>query len=91
MGQYVTTITLDHTFTTGISNPLKPNTNFPKPQIIQPSTEASSHFIPTELTPTVQEQLMITRFQCGSPETKTLPSTGLVIEGQQAIRGQFPW
>lgn len=35
MGQFVTTITLDHTFTTGIPNALQPSAPAPVPQIIQ--------------------------------------------------------
>lgn len=92
MGQYVTTITLDHTFTTGISNALRPNPSPPKAQIIQSPTETPKNLVFTEPTPAeVQDQLMITNFQCGSPDVKTPSSTGLVLDGRQAIRGQFPW
>jgi hypothetical protein len=87
---------------TGIPNALRPNPSPMRPmrpQTIQfpmttyhtTSTTEAPQLIFTEPTPLVQNQLVNTNSQCGVPEFKAPTTTGLVLGGFQAIRGQFPW
>jgi hypothetical protein len=57
----------------------------------QTTTTEDPQLIFTESTPQVQNQLMNTNSQCGIPEFRAPITTGLVLGGFQAIRGQFPW
>lgn len=95
VGTYVTTITLDHTFTTGIPNALRPNPSPVRPQMIQTfqTTTRPPTTLPPQLepSPNIQNQLYNVNFQCGVPEFRAPSTTGLVLGGYQAIRGQFPW
>lgn len=114
VGQFVTAITLDHTFTTAIPNALKPNQPVQVPQLVQsqptkspakpPSITTTNRMLPasqgptqpanqkpTNISPSVVDSLENVNFQCGSPEFRQPTTTGLVIGGYQAVRGQFPW
>ena len=105
MGQFVTTITLDHTFYTGLSNPppqrpvyttspptpswmLYQNTRRPVP-VLRPEEAPATRKPPA---PSIQTLHANSDFdECGVPDYRAPSTTGLVIGGMNANRGQFPW
>lgn len=105
----MTTITLDHTFFTGISNPPLPQRPFVTPSKRPDITPTSQNYWMTPPRPTVQpvypnfstlrpvtesnnnEKINEFDFQCGVPDYRPPTSTGLVVGGNFAHRGQFPW
>lgn len=120
-----TTITLDHTFVTGLSGSSPNQQKFFQPQnIYQPQTTTAPKVIyvqPPQTTPAPQiiyvqppqptrppiyvqqtslpqyqnfnsgERFVTAEFECGVTSLKPPVSTGLIINGQTANRGQFPW
>ena len=138
VGQYLTTITLDHTFTTGFTHQLqpqennRPSQNFNQGnqgfqgnqggqgfqgnqgnqgyqgnqghQVIQVSPTQHWEISQTQTTrprpsytttpapqPDFTEDRFEYDFECGVPDYRPPISTGLVVNGKNAHRGQFPW
>lgn len=105
----MTTITLDHTLFTGISNPPPPRPNFVTSKRPVQSTPPTPSWI-TNTPQLTQRPVFQTRppvrpitdsdhddridepdFECGVPNYRPPTSTGLVVGGKFADRGQFPW
>lgn len=96
IGQFVTSITLDHTLYTGLTQPpLKPQiaSTTTQPEIPQTSIITRRPVIHTTLSTTNDDIFGVTNneFECGTTDYKAPTTTGLIIGGNQANRGQFPW
>lgn len=105
-GQFVTTITLDHTLYTGLTRPpqrpiatRRPET--PEPISWLPPTRQPEYKPqpPVQPEPQVVQPSQIKPngnfeefdFECGVSDYKVPTATGLVFGGQNAVRGQYPW
>lgn len=100
VGQFVTTITLDHTLFTGLTHPPKkaqtvsttptevpveiPNWTPSRPVIQPQSSSVAPPFVNNK-------DRFVDDLECGIPDYKAPTTTGLIIGGQSAHRGQFPW
>lgn len=98
---------LDHTFITGASalaggtfNPGPAQQPAQRPVVQQPvqrpiptrRPDAFTQPAPVPQSPTSQPApVSYEGFECGNPDYMTPTSTALVIGGQVARRGQFPW
>ena len=92
VGQFVTTITLDHTLFTGLANPpQKPyvlTTGRPEPQILPPTSERPFvHLPPLPTTNNNDDKFEDSSddFECGRTEYRAPTTTGLVIGGQAGL------
>lgn len=110
VGQFVTTITLDHTLFTGLSNspqrpaaatappawtprppPPPPTTRLPfRPQTEPPIYQPPIH-VPTARPNSNEDVHNEFNFECGASDYRAPTATGLLVGGQNANRGQFPW
>jgi hypothetical protein len=101
VGQFVTTIQLDHSLLTGLPpQPLKPFVittkrpeQSPTPGWISPPTRPAIQA--TQTIPPVNNDdrfgVFSNDFECGMTDYKAPTTTGLILGGQVANRGQFPW
>lgn len=98
----MTTITLDHTLYTGLTNPpLRPHSvSSSRPETSQsvwlPPQTTRKPVPHTTLTIPSSESddrfgVDFSDFECGTTDYKAPTTTGLVVGGQTAQRTQFPW
>jgi V8-like Glu-specific endopeptidase len=84
VGEFVTTITLDHTLHTGlVSNPGSRPSVQSQPQ--RPVQQQNSR------PQSSGERSGEFNFECGTPHYRKQDSIGLVVNGKAAVKGQFPW
>lgn len=99
-----TTINLEYTFSTGLSGLSSSQQRIPPAQVQYRSEVTNAYVQPQQATrpPAYRQQTsppqaqffnnwVPTGFECGVPDFKIYFSTGLIVKGQTAVRGQFPW
>lgn len=98
----MTTISLEHTFVTGLSQfaenrfmgpTERPNRQYSTQQypIQQSQTTSRQHTTKRPITTTVEPTKIENDFECGTTDIEGPITTLRIRGGQTASRGQFPW